>query len=570
MEVSDNSTPAARPPTQSFTVDVNSVESPFVETIPGQGVDIGNTLTFDVRQYVFDPNSPPFPLTYSLIGTVPSGAGINPTTGLFTWKPSSNQSLGDVTIDVQVSDNESPPRTGSGSFIVEVGAPGAILSPVLAPIPTGTVEAGNTDTLFLAEYASDPNSPPLPLTYSLTGTVPSGASIDPSTGVFTWNTPSDQAPGLTSFTVMVSDDSTPALSASETFSVNVLSASGIYAPVLQAIPAQNVDIGSPLQLDVSNYASDPNFPALPLTYTLGAGAPAGASIDPTTGLFSWTPAAGQATGSTPITVIVSDNQTPANTVTGTFSVNVFPAGTILPPTLGFIPNQFTEVGTAFHLDISQYASDPNTPALPLTYSLLAGAPPGMSINPATGLLTWTPTSNQSSQTFPVTVIAADNQSPALYASETFDVQVISSFILAPILQGVPPLEVDLGSTLTFDFGNYASDPNVPPLPLDLQPWSRRSPSRREHQPEHRDLHLDAGTGAQSTGPVDLTVIVSDDESPPASASIGMQIQVSAAGTTATGHSRDNPGWSEPGQRSASNFSSTSANMSGSSTPRRCP
>ena len=327
-----------------------------------------------------------------------------------------------------------------------------------------------------------------------------------------------------------------------------------------------MDIGSTLHLDVSDYASDPEFPRVAPDLHPGAGAPAGASIDPTTGLFNWTVAAGEATGSTPITVIVSDNQTPANTVSGTFSVNVFPAGTILPPTLGLIPNQFADLGTKFQFDISQYASDPNTPALPLTYSLLAGAPSGMSINPATGLLTWTPTSNQSTQTFPVTVLAADNQSPALYATATFNVQVVSTIILAPTLLGVPPLEVDLGLTLTFDFGNYASDPNVPPLPLTFS-LGTDSPSGASINPTTGVFTWTPGL-EQSTGPVDLTVVVSDNQSPPATSAIGMVIQVSAAGTTLpVSIARRSPARTQP---SASNFRLTSANMSGSSTARRCP
>ena len=44
------------------------------------------------------------------------------------------------------------------------------------------------------------------------------------------------------------------------------------APVLAAIPAKSANIGQPFSLNVSSFASDPNTPALPLTYSLGTGA----------------------------------------------------------------------------------------------------------------------------------------------------------------------------------------------------------------------------------------------------------------------------------------------------------
>jgi hypothetical protein len=54
-------------------------------------------------------------------------------------------------------------------------------------------------------------------------------------------------------------------------------------------------------------------PLQSLTYSLGAGAPAGASIEPVTGQFTWTPTEGQAPGVHPVTIIVTDNGTnPAN------------------------------------------------------------------------------------------------------------------------------------------------------------------------------------------------------------------------------------------------------------------
>src|SRR4029079_14186356 len=67
-----------------------------------------------------------------------------------------------------------------------------------------------------------------------------------------------------------------------------------------------VDKGSTLTL-ASITATDADFPAQSLTYILDAGAPAGAAIDPVTGVFSWTPTGSQGPSTNVITIRVTDN-----------------------------------------------------------------------------------------------------------------------------------------------------------------------------------------------------------------------------------------------------------------------
>ncbi|MDZ4179119.1 MAG: hypothetical protein U1E29_07805, partial [Coriobacteriia bacterium] len=62
-----------------------------------------------------------------------------------------------------------------------------------------------------------------------------------------------------------------------------------------------------------------------LTFTLGAGAPAGASIS-TTGVFTWTPTGAQGPGTYPITIVVSDGVlTDSETITITVAEVAVPA-----------------------------------------------------------------------------------------------------------------------------------------------------------------------------------------------------------------------------------------------------
>ena len=77
-----------------------------------------------------------------------------------------------------------------------------------------------------------------------------------------------------------------------------------------------VTAGSQLQLTV---VAHDTFPGTPLTFSLAPGAPGNASINPTTGVFTWTPVIPQ---TTTFTVRVADNSTPPLVTTQTFTVMV--------------------------------------------------------------------------------------------------------------------------------------------------------------------------------------------------------------------------------------------------------
>jgi hypothetical protein len=78
--------------------------------------------------------------------------------------------------------------------------------------------------------------------------------------------------------------------------------------VLAAIGDKSVMLGTSLTFTAS--ASDSDLPANSLAFSLGGGAPAGASINSATGQFSWAPTVAQA-GIHSITVRATDNGTPS-------------------------------------------------------------------------------------------------------------------------------------------------------------------------------------------------------------------------------------------------------------------
>ncbi|TDI57172.1 MAG: tandem-95 repeat protein [Acidobacteria bacterium] len=122
---------------------------------------------------------------------------------------------------------------------------------------------------------------------------------------------------------------------------------------------------------------------------------------------------GSETVSDSFTYTVSDGSL---TDTALVSITVTPVND--PPVLDPIGDK--TVGEMIPLNFTVTASDPDIPADTLRFTLL-GDPPGVSINPTTGLLKWTPAPGPGTHTFDVVV--TDNGTPKLSDSETITVTV---------------------------------------------------------------------------------------------------------------------------------------------------
>lgn len=182
--------------------------------------------------------------------------------------------------------------------------------------------AGNGPyTVYLDDFVvSTPNA----VTFSLDPGAPTNAAVHPISGVFTWTPTEAQGPGVYSITVRVTDSQSPPLSDTKTFQVTVNEVN--QPPVLAAIADRTVHAG--MAVVFTNAATDPDIPPNALSFSLDPGAPSGASVSPTTGVFSWLTTAAHADGVFPITVRVTDNGSPALSDAKTFTVTV-----AQPPTL---------------------------------------------------------------------------------------------------------------------------------------------------------------------------------------------------------------------------------------------
>jgi hypothetical protein len=127
-------------------------------------------------------------LTYSLLAA-PSGASINPATGLFTWTPTEAQGPSTNTVFVEVVDNGSPSANDLKEFTIIVNEQNAM--PALGAISDRVIN--ESTTLSFTVTATDPDAPANVLTYSIQSG-PAGASINAASGLFTWTPSEAQGP----------------------------------------------------------------------------------------------------------------------------------------------------------------------------------------------------------------------------------------------------------------------------------------------------------------------------------------------------------------------------------------
>ena len=407
VRITDNGAP---PLNDCETIQITVAEvnqAPVLSPIGAKNVDEGVLLSFTAT--VTDADLPPNTLTFSLDAGAPAGASIDPATGLFTWTPTEAQGPGVYPVTVRVADDGTPPLDDYETIQITVAEVNQ--APALALIGDQNVDEGAL--LSFTAAAADADVPTNTLTYSLDAGTPAGASIDPATGLFAWIPSEAQGPGVYTVTVRVTDNGGPPLDDWETIEITVAEVN--QAPELMPIGNNSVDEGTLLSFTAT--ATDADLPANTLTFSLDAGAPAGASIDPATGLFTWMPGEAQGPGIYPVNVRVTDNGAPPLDDYETIQITVTEVNQA--PELMPIGSKSVDEGVL--LSFTAVATDPDLPANGLTFSLDAGAPTGASIDPATGLFTWTPSEAQGPGVYPVTIRVTDNGAPPLDDYETIQV-----------------------------------------------------------------------------------------------------------------------------------------------------
>ena len=479
---------------ETITVTVNEVnEDPVLASVGSKQVNELAALSFTASASDGDTvGGTADTLEFSLTGTTPSGASIHQDTGVFSWTPSESQD-GTHTITVRVEDGNG----GSDSEAITVTVDEVNEDPVLASV--GSKQVNELAALSFTASASDGDTiggTADTLEFSLTGTTPSGASINQNTGVFSW-TPSESQDGTHTITVRVEDDNGGSDSEAITVTVNEVNED----PVLASVGSKQVNELAALSFTAS--ASDGDTvggTADTLEFSLTGTTPSGASIHQDTGVFSWTPSESQ-DGTHTITVRVEDGNGGSDSEAITVTVNEVNED----PVLASVGSK--QVNELAALSFTASASDGDTiggTADTLEFSLTGTTPSGASIHQDTGVFSWTPSESQDG-THTITVRVEDGAGAIDSEAITVTVNEVNE---DPVLASVGSKQVNELAALSFTAS--ASDGDTVGGTADTLEFSLTGTT-----PSGASIHQDTGvfswTPSESQdGTHTITVRVEDD------------------------------------------------------------
>ncbi len=246
---------ANAPPTSPVSSVVSARENELLTyTIPASDAD-GDRLRFDP------------------VGELPLGAKLDAKTGVLTWTPGYNQA-GQHPVKVAISDGNKTTQVDVTIDVVDTNQP-----PIIIGVAPQFAREGAAYRLLLSAIDPDVDS----LTVSIDN-LPAGAVFDTASQIMTWIPGFDQS-GLHNLVVRASDGR----GGSDSMPVRLRVDDVNRSPVLQPIDRAGV-VGQPMRFTLTG--SDPD---LSDQLTFGAvRLPEGATLNPTTGEFNWTPVPGQA------------------------------------------------------------------------------------------------------------------------------------------------------------------------------------------------------------------------------------------------------------------------------------
>lgn len=280
--------------------------------------------------------------------------------------------------------------------------------------------------------------------FELNADAPEGLAIDTNTGLISWTPGEIHGPGRYQVTVSaVTTDHTRFEGGLELLVEEVN-----HPPVLEPVEGISTDELEQVSFLVS--AEDPDSPRSSLRFELSEGHPQGASIDPDTGQFKWTPGEADGPGVFELGIKVSDEQS-----TGELHVPIEVTEVNRPPAIR--PIDPIRIDECRPIEFSITATDPDLPedSFELKYELISPLPEGASFDDRTGHFAWTPSEEQG----PTEYTASFRVSDGLASSEIEVPIVVNETSQPPEFDSLPTQQLRPGESLSFRI--VVRDPDVP-------------------------------------------------------------------------------------------------------------
>src|SRR5271170_2728901 len=236
----------------------------------------------------------------------------------------------------------------------------------------------------------------------VSGSLPTGLSFASSGAIS--GMPSQT--GSFSFTVKVSDSSSPALTAQEQLSITVSSATNTIQITSSTVPSGKAGVAYSGTLTATGGTS-------PYTWTVSSGTlPTGLTLNSASGLIAGTPTQ---SGSFTFSVQVKDSSSPGQTATQSLTITIA-AGSLSISTTSLENGQ---QGATYSATLKATGG-----TTPYTWSISSGLlPPGATLNSSTGVISGTLTQSGS---FFFTAEATDSSAPSLNASANLSIVVTAT------------------------------------------------------------------------------------------------------------------------------------------------
>ncbi|MEM9158679.1 MAG: putative Ig domain-containing protein [Verrucomicrobiota bacterium] len=425
---------------------------PEITSTPGAAASVGVVYEYTVQATDADGVS----ISYLLIDG-PEGASIDEATGLLRWTPT-----GDDQSSTEFTVRAYDERGGFDTQTWTVEVDGGNRAPVIVSIGDLLVGEGNLIEAPIA--ANDADGDEIIFTFN---DLPAGAVFDPASGSLRWQ-PSFDAAGVYEIGVIASDGLASSVS---TFTITVFNVN--QAPVLKKPVDRILSEGDSLFIGFS--ASDADGDAL--SYR-AEGLPAGAELNPLTGVLSWTAGYDQ-NGSYEVEVFASDGMSESSEsfTLEVLNVNGQVAFDALDPVAIF-------EGQTLQLRIA--LTDPDQPedeviVLPdgsisasnfqanLTWTI-PDLPEGASFDPTTRILRWIPGFDQAGSYALTFGVADDGDGTGAPTTDTVTLQIeVSDANAAPILEGVTTQTVAPDAVFVFEIRANDPDGTIPLIEFEGLP-----------------------------------------------------------------------------------------------------
>ncbi|MEG4312216.1 MULTISPECIES: putative Ig domain-containing protein [unclassified Microcoleus] len=394
---------------------------PSITSTPRTNTRLGKTYFYQVEATDPDGN----PLTYTLLNP-PSGmafatpastpAGMTFQEGLISWTPEVSQQ-GTYPITVRVSDGLGGIATQTFNLTADNVASNR--APSIDSTPEQITNLAKLYQYNLTGSDADGDR----LLWSL-DKAPSGMIVDPQSGSLRWQPNAEQI-------------------GEHTVSVRTIDGNGGYAvqeftlavrgintpPAVVSTPPSKAAVNQVYAYTVvaTDLENDP------LTFSLSK-YPVGMAID-SNGVIQWTPNATQI-GQHSVEVAVTDKQ--GAIATQTFTVNAATTAINLSPAITSTPVFTASPGRPYTYQVTAADADGTISQ----YQLLQ-SPPGMTINSATGAITW---NNPTAGNHQVVVGAVDNSGTG--AAQGFELSARANS--TPVVPQIPPQSASPGQSYRYD------------------------------------------------------------------------------------------------------------------------